>query len=318
MKLGDEGNMEKLSSENSIKRERKVMYALMSLVIILWGIGFPVVKFTLETLDPLSILFYRYLIVFWILLIYKKIKIGGGLIKKEDLPLYIVCAIVGDLIYFYSEYTAMDYLPVSLLSIIITLTPMLSVVTERVLYKKKTSLKAIVGIIICVVGVALIIGVDFEILLQGRLFGYILAFVCVFTFNVWNFMTASLHEKYDTITLMLNQMLCAIILLLPHAIYNLPEAAEVTSALIWQMVFLAVINSGFSFFVTVRALHVLGPTTTTLFANFLPVTTTIFGWLLLNETISPLQIIGGIIVILAGYIVIKEKGKSERIVFNKK
>jgi drug/metabolite transporter (DMT)-like permease len=251
-------------------------------------------------------------------LVYKKVKLGGKFIHKRDIPLYIICAIVGDIIYFYSEYTAMDYLPVSLISIILTLTPMLSVVTERVIYKKKTSFKAVIGIIICVVGVALIIGVDFEVLLQGRLFGYVLAFVCVFTYNVWNFMTASLHEKYDTVTLMLNQMLCVIILLLPYAIYNAPEASEITQTLIWQIVFLALINSGFSFFVTARSLYILGPTTTTLFANFLPVTTTIFGWLILNETISMVQMLGGIIVIIAGYIVIKEKGKAERIVFNKK
>ena len=310
--------MDKLDGGNSIKNEKNLMYILMSLVVILWGIGFTVVKFTLETLDPLSVLFYRYLIVFCLLVIYKKIKVGGGFIQKKDIPIYIVCAIVGDIIYFYSEYTAMDYLPVSLISIILALTPMLSVVTERVIYKKKTSIKAVVWIIICVVGVALIIGVDFEVLLQGRLFGYLLAFVCVFTYNVWNFMTASLHERYDTITLMLNQMLCVIILLLPYAIYNVPDASEVTGTLIWQIVFLALINSGFSFFVTARSLHILGPTTTTLFANFLPVTTTIFGWLILNETISPVQLVGGIIVILAGYIVIKEKGKAERIIFNKK
>ena len=37
---------------------------------------------------------------------------------------------------------------------------------------------------------------------------------------------------------------------------------------------------------------------------------TIFGWLILKQTISPLQMLGGVIVITAGYIVIKEKGKS--------
>ena len=302
-----------------MKNEKNLMYILMSVVVILWGIGFTVVKFALETLDPLSVLFYRYLLIFCLLVIYKKIKVGGGFIRKEDIPIFVVCAVVGDIIYFYSEYTAMDYLPLSLISIILALTPMLSVVTERVLYKQKTSSKAVIWIVICIIGVAMIIGVDFEVLLQGRLFGYILAFVCVFTYNVWNFITASLHEKYDTITLMLNQMLCVIILLLPYAIYNAPGVvSEVTGTLIWQIVFLALVNTGFSFFVTIRALHILGPTTTTLFTNFLPVTTTIFGWLILNETISPIQMVGGILVILSGYIVIKEKGKAEKIIFNKK
>jgi drug/metabolite transporter (DMT)-like permease len=43
----------------------------------------------------------------------------------------------------------------------------------------------------------------------------------------------------------------------------------------------------------------------------MPVTTTFFGWLILKETILPLQMVGGVIVVLAGYIVIKEKDKPE-------
>jgi drug/metabolite transporter (DMT)-like permease len=131
-------------------------------------------------------------------------------------------------------------------------------------------------------------------------------------------MTAALHEKYDTVTLMLNQMLCVWILLLPYAIFHMPDPSEVTSSLVLQIVYLAVVNSGFAFFVTARSLHIIGPTATTLYSNFLPITTTFFGWLILGETILPLQIVGGVVVIIAGYIVIKEKGQAERITFNKK
>ena len=40
----------------------------------------------------------------------------------------------------------------------------------------------------------------------------------------------------------------------------------------------------------------------------MPVTTAFFGVVILGETITWLQIAGGIVVIVAGYIVIKEKG----------
>jgi drug/metabolite transporter (DMT)-like permease len=42
----------------------------------------------------------------------------------------------------------------------------------------------------------------------------------------------------------------------------------------------------------------------------LPVTSTFFGWLCLGEMISPMQIVGGIVVVAAGSMVIWLKGKD--------
>jgi len=61
--------------------------------------------------------------------------------------------------------------------------------------------------------------------------------------------------------------------------------------------------------IQIKSLHVIGPTSSALFVNFLPVTSTFFGWFFLGEIIAPIQFVGGAIVIVAGYFVIKEKGK---------
>ena len=300
------------------KKEKKAMYILMTIMVLVWGFGFTILKSVLEVLDPLNILFYRYLAGFFMIFIAKKIMSpDSGFIRKKDIPLYVVCALVGDVLYFYCEYTAIDYLPISILSIMLAFTPAVSVVIERIVFKKAITGKTIVWILVSVSGIALIIGVDFEVLLEGRLTGYILAFICIITWNMYNFMTAALHERYDTLTLAVNQMLCVLLILLPYAVYTHPGMEVVTHTLVAQVLFLGMVISGVNLIISVRSLHVLGPTTTSLFSNFLPVTTTFFGWLILNETISPIQILGGVIVIVAGYIVIKEKGKAERIVFNK-
>ena len=58
-------------------------------------------------------------------------------------------------------------------------------------------------------------------------------------------------------------------------------------------------------------LQKLGPTTSALYSNFLPVTTTFFGAIFLKESITLLQVIGGIVVVASAFIVIKEKGKLD-------
>lgn len=61
----------------------------------------------------------------------------------------------------------------------------------------------------------------------------------------------------------------------------------------------------------VYGMQKLGPTTSSLYSNFLPVTTAFFGVLFLGETLTFWQIAGGVVVIAAGLLVIKEKGRLD-------
>ena len=292
------------------KTEKNRMYLLMCILVCIWGLDYVVAKNALAELEPLALIFFKYCVAAVFVLAVRLKTEKGPLFRRKDIWLFVVCAIVGDILYFFCEYTAMDYMPVSLISIIVSLVPIVSIATERILFKRRTSKKIIIGVFICIFGIALIIGVDWHILLEGRLVGYILAFVCVFSWNIYNFVTEALHERYKTATLTLNQLICTLILLAPYIIYKVPELPAITPSTAGEVIYLGLISAGIGFLVQVRGLHVLGPTTSTLFSNFLPVTTTLFGWLFLGEYIEPAQIIGGAIVVAVGYYVIKEKGKT--------
>ena len=277
--------------------------------IMVGGLDFVFAKNALETLDPLCLLFYKSVVSLALVLLIRLIYESGALFRKKDIWLFVLCVTLGDILYYYAEYSSLAYLPISIIAIILTFAPLVAIVMERIIYKRKTNRKMIIGIFICIVGCALIIGFDWNVLFQGRVFGYLLAAICVLCWNAYNFMTASLHERYTTVTLTLNQLICVCVMLLPYILLNSPSISEFTPNLIAQIIYLGLFSNGINLLIMVRALHVLGPTTTTLFSNFMPVSATFFGWLFLNETISPIQGVGGIIVISAGYIVIKEKGK---------
>jgi drug/metabolite transporter (DMT)-like permease len=167
---------------------------------------------------------------------------------------------------------------------------------------------------VCIFGVVLIIGVDFNLFADGRIVGYLLAFGCVITWNIYNFITVKLHDDYSTVSLTFNQIVCTLLFLVPYVLRGASELPAFTPALIGKLMYIGILSGGVGFLVQVRALYVVGPTVTVLFINFLPVTTTFFGWLLLKETITPVQMIGGAIVLAAGYYVIKEKGKTEELI----
>jgi len=295
----------------SLTSQKRTMYFLMTLLVFAWGLEYVFVKDALTVLDPLTLLFYKYCIGFLTVLVIKLKTEGKSLIHKKDIPLFLLCAIFGEIGYFFFEYSAMDYLPVSLITIILAFVPALSIIVESVLYKKKVTKVLWIGILACAFGVILIIGVDYHLLFEGRIIGYFLAFGAVVAWNLYNFVTASLHTKYESATLTLNQILCTVLLISPYAIANTPAAEQITPSIIGGMLYLGIISSGICFMISVKSIHILGPTPTAMFSNFLPITSTFFGWLFLKEAISVMQIIGGTIVIAAGYIVIKEKGRVE-------
>jgi|GEM_PF-416756 len=293
--------------------QKKTAYLLMIALIFAWGIEYIFAKQALDVMESLTLVFFKYLIGFAICLIIKLKTEGKSLMRKKDIPLFVVCAIVGEIGYFYLEYTAMAFLPVSLLTIILALVPALSVIIDKAVYNKKTTGKIIAGILLSIAGVTLVIGMDYRVLFQGRLVGYLVAFGAVISWNIYNFLTASLHDRYQTATLALNQMICTLLLVGPWAMAHLPDPGRITAGTAGGILFLGIVGTGIGFVIYVRALHVLGPTITAILSNLLPVTTTLFGWLILKEVILPLQMVGGAVVIAAGCLVIKEKGRLEEL-----
>lgn len=293
--------------------QKTTTYLMMIALMFVWGIEYIFAKQALDVMEPLTLVFFKYLLGLAICLSIKLKTEGRSLMRKKDIPVFIFCAIVGDIGYFSLEYTAMEFLPVSLITIVLALVPVLSVIVDRVVYKRKATWKIIAGIILSILGVALVIGMDYRVLFQGRLTGYLLAFGAVVTWNIYNFLTASLHDRYRTVTLTLNQILCTLLLAGPWALAHMPDPGRITAGTVGGILFLGLVATGIGFIIYVRVLHILGPTVTAVLSNFLPVTATLFGWLILKETILPLQMAGGAVMIAAGCLVIKEKGRLEEL-----
>jgi drug/metabolite transporter (DMT)-like permease len=290
---------------------KKVVYILMTVLVFLWSLEYIAAKAALDAFKPLSLVCLKYSIGLAFLIITKAIVDRRFPLKSRDIPLFLICALFGEVLYFAGEYGAMAYLPVSVITILLAFVPCLSVIIELILYKNKPSGLIVAGVLVSVIGVAMVIGADFRELFQGKYLGYLLAFSAVISWNIYNFLTKDLSEKYSPLDLTLLQQICAILLVLPYTIFNLPDINIIDSQVVAGVLYLGVISSFIGFLIYVRAIAVIGPTPCALYSNFLPVTTTFFGWILLNEHVSSLQILGGLVVITSGAMVIWQKGKED-------
>lgn len=295
-----------------MKGNRKLAHIMMVITVIIWGLEYVCAKTALEELSPLVLINFKYVVAFFFMLVIKIKMDPHHWIQKKDIGLFILCSVTGEILYYYCEYSAMDYLTVSVITIILAFVPALSVITERVIFKKHPNKAMIAAMLVCIAGVGLVIGVDFGQLVHGKAIGYIFCFGAVFFWNMYNFITSGLGDRYKSVTLTFNQLTCTLLLTAPYTLMNLPSLSVMTQpSMITSILYLGVVSGGIGFLFLVYSLSVLGPTPNAVYSNFLPVTSTLFAWLFLGESISWLQILGGIIVISAGYIVIREKGKLE-------
>lgn len=291
---------------------KKIAYILMVILIFLWGFDYIVAKSALAVCNPVTLIFIRYVFGFIILLVVKLIRDRHFTIRKRDIFFIFVCSLFGDVIYFSLEYTALSYLPVSIVTLVLSMVPAVSIILEIFIYKMKPTPAIIVGVIISIIGVALIVGADFKELLSGKLVGYLLVLGALISWNIYNFLTAHLTGKYNSLDLTIYQILASIVLCAPYALFNLPDVAIIDTKFVISIAYLAVFSTAISFTIYVNSISVIGVTPTALFANMLPVTSTIMGWIFLREMISPLQAVGGVIVIVAGCVVIYLKDKIGR------
>ena len=182
-------------------------------------------KNVLEVFRPLNLMFFKYFGGLIVITLIKAVAERKFTIRKKDIIFFVMCSLTGQVLYYFCEYTAMEYIPVALITIILSFVPIISILIERVFFKTKLSVSIIAGLVVCVIGVG---------------------------------------------------------------------------------------SAGTGYLIYVRGVKYLGPTISSLFSNFLPVTPTFFGWLILGQSLGVMQIAGGLIVIVSACYVIIEKSRLQK------
>ncbi len=293
-------------------RSKKIaMYFAMSGLTVAWGLDYVAAKKCLDILDVPVLLFLRYCPALCAVLVVKVFRDRRFYLHKQDIPWLILSVLTGEIGYCFLEYSAIGYLPLPIITLILAGVPIVSIFIEKIFYGKPITRLMMLGAAASLLGVAIIIGADLRELFQGRFIGYLLIFGAVLCWNAYNFITARFHNRYSDTTLSFFQIACTLLLLAPYALRNLPDPGLMTGDIIAWLLFLGIFSAGIGYIIYVRSLDVLGVTPTVLFSNFMPVTTLFFSWAFFGEMILPVQIIGGIVVILAACLVIYEKGKQD-------
>jgi len=293
----------------------KLNYIIMTAMVFFCAFEYILTKPLLEITPVMTVIWLKYLVGFAVIVGIKIARGGPFQFVVRDLPIFVLLGLFGEVFYYLPGFSALFYLPVALLTVMIAMAPVLSVVFDRFIYKRKVRAPTVLGICVSLFGISMVAGVDPEMLAGGRAVGYLLAILPAISANMYNVIAVRITKRYSTFDIAIYVIGATVAVSTPYGLSHLPAAGVVDAAFVMTIVFLGTLVAALGVFAYINSLKVLGATTSLLFSNFVPVVACIFGWLLLGEIILPLQLIGGAIALSGCAAVIWYKGKTE--IFNK-
>ena len=107
--------------------KKRLTFILMFALVFMQGLDYSVAKNALEVFRPLNLMFFKYLGGLIVITLIKAVAERKFTIRKKDIIFFVMCSLTGQVLYYFCEYTAMEYIPVALITIILSFVPIISI-----------------------------------------------------------------------------------------------------------------------------------------------------------------------------------------------
>lgn len=275
--------------------------------VVLWSASFIATKLAYETFAPIQLAAVRTLfavILFWFM---RKITSNNEQIQKEDRMRIALSGFLGITLYFAIENIGVSMTSSSNSALIVASFPAVTTLLEFFIYHSKPNIKKVLGIILAIIGVAVLTQINVDGNSKSML-GNIILIGAGIVWAFYNFITRDLTNKYSAMTLTYYQMLAGFIFFLPFVIIEGKTWRMPTMTSASALIYLSVGCSIVAFLLYNLGLRKLSASISVSLMNLVPVLGLIFSILILHENVSTVQISGGIIVIIGVILSSIQKG----------
>ncbi|MBN7574910.1 MULTISPECIES: DMT family transporter [Clostridium] len=275
--------------------------------VVLWSASFIATKLAYETFAPIQLAAVRTLfavILFWFM---RKITSNNEQIQKEDRMRIALSGFLGITLYFAIENIGVSMTSSSNSALIVASFPAVTTLLEFFIYHSKPNIKKVLGIILAIIGVAVLTQINVDGNSKSML-GNIILIGAGIVWAFYNFITRDLTNKYSAMTLTYYQMLAGFIFFLPFVIIEGKTWRMPTMTSASALIYLSVGCSIVAFLLYNLGLRKLSASISVSLMNLVPVLGLIFSILILHERVSTVQILGGVIVIIGVILSSIQKG----------
>jgi len=282
------------------RKNKYIIYLFAILSMVCWGLSFVWIKIVYLYYHPLTTIFLRLVISSVLLYLIVSLLKKRQKIDKSDYKNFLILAFIEPFCYFLGEsYGLSMNVSSTVASVIIATIPVFTPIAAYFSFKEKLSPLNYFGLFISFIGVlTLVINNDFSF--SADPLGVALLFFAVFSAMFYAVYLKKMTRKYNVFTILSVQNLIGAIYFLPLFLlfdFNHFISVKPTTELVYALLQLSIFASTLAFLLFIPVVRDLGITRANIFANFIPVFTAIFSYLILSEILTFNKIIGMAIVI---------------------
>ena len=271
---------------------------MLIFVNVMWGLSFIFSKTALrEGMPVMTLAFWRYVLTAAMMLPVC-LKMEGGVRRGKWAPRALMTTLLGITVYFYFEYSGLQRTTASAASLILALVPMLTLLLRVVFCRERISLIRWFAVALSLIGAYFVIVTD-NSEGAGTLVGNLLMVCACLCWTGYILTTPKLMEACSSMRVSTWQAVAATITLAPFAIGERAQWVPV-SATAWVCIFLlAAVCSALCYVLYNEAIRSVDSLTVSLTINLNPVAACIGGAMLLGESLTGMQLFGGVLIILS-------------------
>lgn len=279
---------------NQLSNKKRQFLSDVSLLFVaaVWGGGFVAVKGALDTMTPLVLMAYRFIMATVIMYIFLHKKIGK--FSKEDLK---NGSIVGTILFFAfaAQTFGLQYTTASkqgfLTATYVVMVPLL----YWILYKKRPQHKAFIGSALTIVGIALV-SVNKEMIFN---IGDGLTLLCALLFAAHIISLEYYTKSMDVLKLSFLQLAVAAVLFTGSAVIFEPIQLSLSGSELFSITYLAIFSTFLCFTVQTVAQKYTSSSHASIIMSLESVFAALFGVLLLNEVLTSFMLMGCTLIFVA-------------------
>jgi len=221
-------------------------------------------------------------------------------LKKHDIGNFLLLAFFEPFMYFIGESFGVSLIPATLAAVIVATIPLFSPIGAYYFHNERISRMNFLGIIVSIIGVAIVIFHKGFVAIDANPLGVALMFLAVLSALFYSVMIKKMADRYNVLTVITYQNTFGIIYFIPiFFIFEFDhfQTVTITWEVLTPLLKLGIFSSSFAFIFFIYAMKNLGITKANIFTNTIPVVTAILAWLYLGEELNLTKVIGIAVVI---------------------
>jgi drug/metabolite transporter (DMT)-like permease len=278
-----------------------------------WGYAFVAIKSLLREISPLDLTVLRFFFVLIAILIFMAYEAFRGKmppkIERKDFFTLTVLGFVGVVCYHLAQNFGEIYTSATVASLIVFTSPVFTAIFARIFLNERLTPGRITGIVLALSGAVLIAVARSDsqhIPFLKAMLGAMLVFISPISWSIYTIYgrklggsTGNLSRLYYSLYTMLAGSIFLMLFMRASTIRNL---ISLSFSNLINLLVLSLISSFFGYIIWVKALEYLEASELSVFLYLIPIFTTVFAVVFLNESLFKFFYIGAVLVFVGIYL----------------